>query len=136
MAWWWRGGERDSWQTGSSSWCSKLLSAEEDLWCGALTPLHELYIQVIADEESKNDLADLFVRLYPRMMQHLATTTVDGTITAIDLSVQIFTVPTVVQRLVRENNLLPLMTRPLVKHLYEARMAGTLFDIRVYDDVA
>jgi ATP-dependent Clp protease adapter protein ClpS len=122
------GGERDSWQMGCSSWCSQLLSAEEDLWCGALIPLHELYIQVIADEESKNDFADLFVRFYPRMMQHLATTTVDGTITAIDLSVQIFTVPTVVQRLVRENHLLPLMTRPLVKHLYDARTAGTLFD--------
>ena len=122
------GSERNSWQTGSSSWCSKLLSAEETLWCGALIPLHELYIQVIADEDSKNDFADLFVRLYPRMMQHLAAATVEGTITAIDLSVQIFTVPTVVQRLVRENKLLPLMTRPLVKHLYDARVAGTLFD--------
>jgi len=54
---------------GAGSWCGKLLDAEEDLWCGALSPLHELYIQVIADEDSKHDFADLFVRLYPRMTQ-------------------------------------------------------------------
>jgi len=41
------GGERNSWQvTGPDSWISKLLRAEEDLWCGALSALHELYIQV------------------------------------------------------------------------------------------
>jgi len=39
------GGERSSWQTGSSSWCRKLLSAEEEIWCASLAPLHELYIQ-------------------------------------------------------------------------------------------
>ena len=54
---------------------------------------------MIADEDSKNDFADLFVGLYPRMMQHLASTMVEGTIKAIDLSVQIFTVPVLLSRI-------------------------------------
>ena len=123
------GGDRHSWQaTGPGSWISKLLRAEEELWCGALSPLHELYIQVIADEDSKNDFADMFVSLYPSMMQHMATSTVSATVSAIDLSVQIFTVPTIVQRLVRQNELLPRMIRPLVTYLLTARTTGALFD--------
>lgn len=125
------GGERNSWQsTGPGSWISKLLRAEEDLWVGSLSPLHELYIQVIADEDSKNEFADLFVGLYPRMMLHMATADEVALVSAIDLSVQIFTVPTVVQRLVRQNNLLPVMVRPLVKFLSRARETGVLFDER------
>ena len=112
---------------GGGSWARQLLNAEEDLWCASRDPLHELYIQVIADEESKNAFADLFVGLYPRMMHALATTTVEVTMSAIDLSVQIFTVPSIVQRLARHHNLLPLMTWPLVKFLQDSRRSGTLF---------
>ena len=52
---------------------------------------------------------------YADVCSRMASTTVVGSVTAMDLSVQLFTVPTVVQRLVRQNNLLPLMTRPLVQ---------------------
>jgi hypothetical protein len=47
--------------------------------------------QVIADEESKNEFADLFVGLYPRMMNHLAST--EGVLTCADVCSRMRTYP-------------------------------------------
>ena len=76
------------------------------LWQGCAQPLHDLYIQLIGDEPFKNLFADAFVRLYPALLRGLADSKTEGGATLLDLSVQIFVVPTVVHRLVREHALL------------------------------
>eukprot|EP00960_Hanusia_phi_P074940 768348-Hanusia_phi.AAC.1 len=79
---------------------------EDSFWGGASPVLHNLYVQLIADDKFKNFFADAFIDLYPSLINGKKDSKVTGNITLLDVSVQVFTVPSVVQRLVTERKLM------------------------------
>jgi hypothetical protein len=48
---------------------------------------------MIAEDSFKNVFADIFADLYPGLVRTMRDQTVEGNVTVLDLSVQIFTVP-------------------------------------------
>ncbi|EKX40376.1 hypothetical protein GUITHDRAFT_142869 [Guillardia theta CCMP2712] len=114
------------------SWKHKPLQVfmenEESFWAGASPVLHNLYVQLIADEKFKNFFADAFIKLYPSLIDSKKESSVIGNITLLDVSVQVFTVPSVVQRLVRERRLMSILLSSLWSSL-----ADEIIDVNHYD---
>ena len=64
----------------------------QSFWPGVQISLHDFYIQMIAEDAFKNKFADIFVSQYPELMQTFKDSKTKGSVTLLDLSVQIFTV--------------------------------------------
>lgn len=100
---------------GGYRYVDLLMRSDHVFWAGVQPVLHDFYIQMIAEDTFKNAFGDVFIEMYPGLMKDLREQKTEGNVSLLDLSVQIFTVPTVVTRLVKHNRMLEMLFGTLLE---------------------
>lgn len=101
-----------------------VMRADTQLWKTARSQFHQLFIGgMLMDARGKRDFARAFTRDYPDLLKEFAADDHEHPVSVTSLSVQIFTVPTLAQLLVAEENALAVLMRTFLSECEKHRNA-------------
>ncbi|XP_058880723.1 E3 ubiquitin-protein ligase UBR2 isoform X2 [Acipenser ruthenus] len=109
----------------NSSLADKLMLGDSKLWKGARTVYHQLFMSsLLMDLKYKKIFALHFAKNYERMQSDFVKDDHDREFSVTDLSVQIFTVPSLARMLITEQSLLTVIIRTFMDHLRHRDLQG------------
>ncbi|CAN7938536.1 unnamed protein product, partial [Ixodes hexagonus] len=101
-----------------------VMRADTQLWKTARAQFHQLFIGgMLMDARCKRDFARAFTRDYPDLLKEFVADDHEHPVSVTSLSVQIFTVPTLAQLLVAEENALAVLMRTFLSECEKHRNA-------------
>ncbi|XP_058518892.1 E3 ubiquitin-protein ligase UBR2 isoform X5 [Ochotona princeps] len=102
----------------NSSLVDRLMLSDSKLWKGARSVYHQLFMSsLLMDLKYKKLFAIRFAKNYERLQSDYVTDDHDREFSVADLSVQIFTVPSLARMLITEENLMTTIIRTFMDHL-------------------
>ncbi|XP_036174018.1 E3 ubiquitin-protein ligase UBR2 isoform X9 [Myotis myotis] len=102
----------------NSSLVDRLMLNDSKLWKGARSMYHQLFMSsLLMDLKYKKLFAVRFAKNYERLQSDYVTDDHDREFSVADLSVQIFTVPSLARMLITEENLLTIIIKTFMDHL-------------------
>ncbi|XP_040839310.1 E3 ubiquitin-protein ligase UBR2 isoform X5 [Ochotona curzoniae] len=102
----------------NSSLVDRLMLSDSKLWKGARSVYHQLFMSsLLMDLKYKKLFAIRFAKNYERLQNDYVTDDHDREFSVADLSVQIFTVPSLARMLITEENLMTTIIRTFMDHL-------------------
>ncbi|XP_027991491.2 E3 ubiquitin-protein ligase UBR2 isoform X1 [Eptesicus fuscus] len=102
----------------NSSLVDRLMLNDSKLWKGARSVYHQLFMSsLLMDLKYKKLFAVRFAKNYERLQSDYVTDDHDREFSVADLSVQIFTVPSLARMLITEENLLTIIIKTFMDHL-------------------
>ncbi|XP_033468365.1 E3 ubiquitin-protein ligase UBR2 isoform X2 [Epinephelus lanceolatus] len=108
-----------------SSLVDKLMLNDSKMWKGARNIYHQLLMNsLLMDLKYKKIFAVQFAKSYERLQSDYVTDDHDREFSITDLSVQIFTVPSLARMLMVEENLMTTIIRTFVDHLRHRDLQG------------
>uniref|UniRef100_A0A8C6VG68 E3 ubiquitin-protein ligase n=1 Tax=Naja naja TaxID=35670 RepID=A0A8C6VG68_NAJNA len=109
----------------NSSLVDKLMLSDSKLWKGARSVYHQLFMSsLLMDLKYKKLFAFRFARNYERLQNDYVKDDHDREYSIADLSVQIFTVPSLARMLIVEENLLTTIISTFMDHLRHRDIQG------------
>uniref|UniRef100_A0A8D0L320 E3 ubiquitin-protein ligase n=1 Tax=Sphenodon punctatus TaxID=8508 RepID=A0A8D0L320_SPHPU len=109
----------------NSSLVDKLMLSDSKLWKGARSVYHQLFMSsLLMDLKYKKLFAIRFARNYERLQNDFVKDDHDREFSIADLSVQIFTVPSLARMLITEENLMTTIIRTFMDHLRHLDIQG------------
>ncbi|XP_041071122.1 E3 ubiquitin-protein ligase UBR2 isoform X2 [Carcharodon carcharias] len=117
----------------SSSLIDKLMLCDSKLWKGARNIYHQLFMSsLLMDLKSKKLFAVRFAKNYERLQTDYVNDDHDREFSVTDLSVQIFTVPSLARMLITEENLMTTIIQTFMDHLMRQRDSHGRFQFERY----
>lgn len=102
----------------NSSLVDRLMLNDSKLWKGARSVYHQLFMSsLLMDLKYKKLFALRFAKNYERLQRDYVTDDHDREFSVADLSVQIFTVPSLARMLLTEENLMTVIIKAFMDHL-------------------
>uniref|UniRef100_A0A8I3N248 E3 ubiquitin-protein ligase n=2 Tax=Canis lupus familiaris TaxID=9615 RepID=A0A8I3N248_CANLF len=102
----------------NSSLVDRLMLNDSKLWKGARSVYHQLFMSsLLMDLKYKKLFAIRFAKNYERLQSDYVTDDHDREFSIADLSVQIFTVPSLARMLITEENLMTIIIKTFMDHL-------------------
>ncbi|XP_029387504.1 E3 ubiquitin-protein ligase UBR2 isoform X1 [Mus pahari] len=102
----------------NSSLVDRLMLNDSKLWKGARSVYHQLFMSsLLMDLKYKKLFALRFAKNYERLQRDYVTDDHDREFSVADLSVQIFTVPSLARMLITEENLMTVIIKAFMDHL-------------------
>ncbi|XP_021115463.1 E3 ubiquitin-protein ligase UBR2 isoform X5 [Heterocephalus glaber] len=102
----------------NSSLVDRLMLSDSKLWKGARSVYHQLFMSsLLMDLKYKKLFAVRFAKNYERLQSDYVTDDHDREFSVADLSVQIFTVPSLARMLITEENLMTIIIKTFMDHL-------------------
>ncbi|XP_073666813.1 E3 ubiquitin-protein ligase UBR2 isoform X6 [Tursiops truncatus] len=102
----------------NSSLVDRLMLSDSKLWKGARSVYHQLFMSsLLMDLKYKKLFAVRFAKNYERLQSDYVTDDHDREFSIADLSVQIFTVPSLARMLITEENLMTIIIKTFMDHL-------------------
>lgn len=102
----------------NSSLVNRLMLNDSKLWKGARSVYHQLFMSsLLMDLKYKKLFAVRFAKNYERLQSDYVTDDHDREFSIADLSVQIFTVPSLARMLITEENLMTIIIKTFMDHL-------------------
>uniref|UniRef100_A0A2K5DTH2 E3 ubiquitin-protein ligase n=1 Tax=Aotus nancymaae TaxID=37293 RepID=A0A2K5DTH2_AOTNA len=102
----------------NSSLVDRLMLSDSKLWKGARSVYHQLFMSsLLMDLKYKKLFAVRFAKNYERLQSDYVTDDHDREFSVADLSVQIFTVPSLARMLITEENLMAIIIKTFMDHL-------------------
>ncbi|XP_037700845.1 E3 ubiquitin-protein ligase UBR2 isoform X4 [Choloepus didactylus] len=102
----------------NSSLVDRLMLSDSKLWKGARSVYHQLFMSsLLMDLKYKKLFAIRFANNYERLQSDYVTDDHDREFSITDLSVQIFTVPSLARMLITEENLMTIIIKTFMDHL-------------------
>ncbi|KAL4676331.1 hypothetical protein H8959_010476, partial [Pygathrix nigripes] len=102
----------------NSSLVDRLMLSDSKLWKGARSVYHQLFMSsLLMDLKYKKLFAVRFAKNYERLQSDYVTDDHDREFSVADLSVQIFTVPSLARMLITEENLMSIIIKTFMDHL-------------------
>ncbi|XP_047714030.1 E3 ubiquitin-protein ligase UBR2 isoform X7 [Prionailurus viverrinus] len=102
----------------NSSLVDRLMLNDSKLWKGARSVYHQLFMSsLLMDLKYKKLFAVRFAKNYERLQSDYVTDDHDREFSIADLSVQIFTVPSLARMLITEENLMTIIIKTFMDHL-------------------
>nr|XP_045365352.1 E3 ubiquitin-protein ligase UBR2 isoform X6 [Camelus bactrianus] len=102
----------------NSSLVDRLMLSDSKLWKGARNVYHQLFMSsLLMDLKYKKLFAIRFAKNYERLQSDYVTDDHDREFSITDLSVQIFTVPSLARMLIVEENLMTIIIKTFMDHL-------------------
>uniref|UniRef100_A0A2K6UKV5 E3 ubiquitin-protein ligase n=1 Tax=Saimiri boliviensis boliviensis TaxID=39432 RepID=A0A2K6UKV5_SAIBB len=102
----------------NSSLVDRLMLNDSKLWKGARSVYHQLFMSsLLMDLKYKKLFAVRFAKNYERLQSDYVTDDHDREFSVADLSVQIFTVPSLARMLITEENLMTIIIKTFMDHL-------------------
>ncbi|XP_048661276.1 E3 ubiquitin-protein ligase UBR2 isoform X4 [Marmota marmota marmota] len=96
----------------------RLMLSDSKLWKGARSVYHQLFMSsLLMDLKYKKLFAIRFAKNYERLQSDYVTDDHDREFSIADLSVQIFTVPSLARMLITEENLMTIIIKTFMDHL-------------------
>uniref|UniRef100_A0A8C0H5F2 E3 ubiquitin-protein ligase n=1 Tax=Chelonoidis abingdonii TaxID=106734 RepID=A0A8C0H5F2_CHEAB len=109
----------------NSSLVDKLMLSDSKLWKGARSVYHQLFMSsLLMDLKYKKLFAIRFTRNYERLQSDYVKDDHDREFSIADLSVQIFTVPSLARMLITEENLMTTIIKTFMDHLRHRDIQG------------
>uniref|UniRef100_A0A8C3SW66 E3 ubiquitin-protein ligase n=1 Tax=Chelydra serpentina TaxID=8475 RepID=A0A8C3SW66_CHESE len=109
----------------NSSLVDKLMLSDSKLWKGARSVYHQLFMSsLLMDLKYKKLFAIRFARNYERLQSDYVKDDHDREFSIADLSVQIFTVPSLARMLIIEENLMTTIIKTFMDHLRHRDIQG------------
>uniref|UniRef100_A0A8C8SCN8 E3 ubiquitin-protein ligase n=1 Tax=Pelusios castaneus TaxID=367368 RepID=A0A8C8SCN8_9SAUR len=109
----------------NSSLVDKLMLSDSKLWKGARSVYHQLFMSsLLMDLKYKKLFAIRFARNYERLQSDYVKDDHDREFSIADLSVQIFTVPSLARMLITEENLMTTIIKTFMDHLRHRDIQG------------
>ncbi|CAG2101484.1 unnamed protein product [Medioppia subpectinata] len=108
---------KDMVNTESSASCDSpllelIMKADTQLWKSMRNQWHQLFISgLLMESRSKKEFAKLFIRNYPQLMNDFIRDDHDHSMSITSLSVQLFTVPSLAQALIAEENVIVVLLK-------------------------
>uniref|UniRef100_A0A8C5X1K2 E3 ubiquitin-protein ligase n=1 Tax=Malurus cyaneus samueli TaxID=2593467 RepID=A0A8C5X1K2_9PASS len=109
----------------NSSLVDKLMLYDSKLWKGARNVYHQLFMSsLLMDLKYKKLFAIRFARNYERLQSDFMKDDHDRELSIADLSIQIFTVPSLARMLITEENLMTTIIKTFMDHLRHRDIQG------------
>ncbi|MEJ1288026.1 hypothetical protein NN561_019055 [Cricetulus griseus] len=109
----------------NSSLVDRLMLNDSKLWKGARSVYHQLFMSsLLMDLKYKKLFAVRFAKNYERLQSDYVTDDHDREFSVADLSVQIFTVPSLARMLITEENLMTVIIKAFMDHLKQRDAQG------------
>ncbi|KAM4835181.1 E3 ubiquitin-protein ligase UBR2 isoform 1-T1 [Thomomys bottae] len=109
----------------NSSLVDRLMLSDSKLWKGARSVYHQLFMSsLLMDLKYKKLFAVRFAKNYERLQSDYVTDDHDREFSVADLSVQIFTVPSLARMLITEENLMAIIIKTFMDHLKQRDAQG------------
>ncbi|KAG8443710.1 hypothetical protein GDO86_009037 [Hymenochirus boettgeri] len=109
----------------NSSLVDKLMLSDSKLWKGARNCYHQLFMSsLLMDLKYKKLFSICFAKNYERLQNDYVKDDHDREFSIIDLSVQIFTVPSLARMLITEENLMTTIIKTFMDHLRTRDIQG------------
>ncbi|XP_072366213.1 E3 ubiquitin-protein ligase UBR2 isoform X1 [Scyliorhinus torazame] len=116
-----------------SSLIDKLMLCDSKLWKGARNIYHQLFMSsLLMDLKSKKLFAVRFAKNYERLQTDYVNDDHDREFSVTDLSVQIFTVPSLARILITDENLMTTIIQTFMDHLMRQRDSHGRFQFERY----
>uniref|UniRef100_A0A4W4FNW4 E3 ubiquitin-protein ligase n=1 Tax=Electrophorus electricus TaxID=8005 RepID=A0A4W4FNW4_ELEEL len=110
---------------GDNSLVDTLMLCDSKMWKGARNVYHQLYMSsLLMDLKYKKLFAIQFAKHYERLQSDYVKDDHDREFSVTDLSVQMFTVPSLARMLITEENLMTTIIRTFVDHLRHRDLQG------------
>ncbi|KAM9476389.1 E3 ubiquitin-protein ligase UBR2 isoform 2-T2 [Clarias gariepinus] len=110
---------------GENSLVDTLMLCDSKMWKGARNVYHQLFMSsLLMDLKYKKLFAIQFAKNYERLQSDYVKDDHDREFSVTDLSVQIFTVPSLARMLITEENLMTTIIRTFVDHLRHRDLQG------------
>ncbi|XP_067844935.1 E3 ubiquitin-protein ligase UBR2 isoform X3 [Heptranchias perlo] len=117
----------------NSSLVDKLMLCDSKLWKGARNIYHQLFMSsLLMDVKNKKLFAVRFAKNYERLQTDYVNDDHDREFSVTDLSVQIFTVPSLARMLITEENLMTTIIQTFMDHLMRQRDSHGRFQFERY----
>ncbi|XP_067901224.1 E3 ubiquitin-protein ligase UBR2 isoform X1 [Heterodontus francisci] len=117
----------------NSSLVDKLMLCDSKLWKGARNIYHQLFMSsLLMDLKNKKLFAVRFAKNYERLQTEYVNDDHDREFSVTDLSVQIFTVPSLARMLITEENLMTTIIQTFMDHLMRQRDSHGRFQFERY----
>uniref|UniRef100_A0A4W3H8E2 E3 ubiquitin-protein ligase n=1 Tax=Callorhinchus milii TaxID=7868 RepID=A0A4W3H8E2_CALMI len=117
----------------NSSLVDKLMLCDSKLWKGARNIYHQLFMSsLLMDLKYKKLFAVRFAKNYERLQTEYVNDDHDREFSVTDLSVQIFTVPSLARMLITDENLMTTIIQTFMDHLMRQRDSHVRFQFERY----